>query len=128
MRACILNSQTKVVENVIELRQEDFTNFFPYKEGIELAPQHDGEIGWTWTENGWNNPDPGPSEEYLSECARHRRNKYLGMYVDNVNPIRWESLTQQQKDELISYRQSLLDVPQQPGFPNTINWPTPPQI
>lgn len=24
------------------------------------------------------------------------------------------------------YRQSLRDVPQQPGFPVTINWPTPP--
>jgi hypothetical protein len=128
MRACILNSQTKIVENVIELRQEDFTNFFPYKDGIELAPQHDGEIGWTWTENGWYNPDPGPSTEYLAECARHRRNKYLTMYVDSINPIRWESLTQQQKDVLIAYRQELLDIPQQPGFPTNITWPTPPEL
>lgn len=128
MRACILNSQTKVVENVINLRPEDFTNFFPYKEGIELAPQHDGEIGWTWTENGWYNPDPGPSEEYLAECARHRRNKYLGMYVDSVNIIRWESLTEQKKQELKDYRQALLDIPQQSGFPTNINWPTPPEI
>jgi hypothetical protein len=128
MRACILNSQTKIVENVIELRQEDFTNFFPYKNGIELAPQHDGEIGWTWTENGWYNPDPGQPIEYFEECARHRRNKYLGMYVDSVNIIRWEGLTQQQKDALISYRQELLDIPQQVGFPLTIIWPDPPQI
>jgi hypothetical protein len=50
------------------------------------------------------------------------------MYVDSVNPIRWESLTQQQKDELIAYRQELLDIPQQVGFPVTIIWPDPPQI
>lgn len=128
MRACILNSQTKVVENIIELRPEDFTNFFPYKEGIELAPQHDGEIGWTWTENGWYNPNSGPSEQYLAECARQRRNKYLGMYVDSINIIRWESLTEQKKQELKDYRQELLDVPQQLGFPTNIDWPTPPEI
>lgn len=128
MRACILNSQTKIVENVIELRPQDFTNFFPYKDGIELAPQHDGEIGWTWTENGWYNPDPGPSIEYLSDCARHRRDKYLGMYVDTINPIRWETLTEQEKQEIKDYRQALLNVPQQSGFPTDIDWPVPPQL
>jgi len=50
------------------------------------------------------------------------------MYVDSVNPIRWESLTQQQKDDLISYRQALLDIPQQVGFPTSITWPIPPEV
>ena len=29
---------------------------------------------------------------------------------------------------IAAYRQALRDVPQQPGFPATIDWPTPPEI
>lgn len=30
------------------------------------------------------------------------------------------------KDKWASYRQALRDVPQQPGFPETVSWPTKP--
>lgn len=123
MKVCILNSQTKVVENIVVLDYPE--QFVPYKGGIEVAPQHDGEIGWIWTENGWNNPEVFPS---LEKQERDRRNKYLQLYVDTMNAVRWESLTQQQKDDMSLYRQELLDVPQQPGFPENINWPTPPEL
>jgi hypothetical protein len=45
-----------------------------------------------------------------------------------MNAVRWSGLTEQQKNDLTSYRQALLDVPQQLGFPAIINWPDPPQI
>jgi hypothetical protein len=122
MRACILNSQTKVVENVLII-QETPENFIPYKEGIELAPQSDGEIGWTWNGTGWDIPT-----RPLEEVERERRNKYLTLYVDIMNAVRWSGLTEQQKNDLTSYRQALLDVPQQLGFHAIINWPDPPQI
>jgi hypothetical protein len=35
-------------------------------------------------------------------------------------------MTQEQKDSLIEYRQLLLDVPQQVGFPYNVIWPTKP--
>ena len=95
MKVCILNSQTKVVENIVVLDYPE--QFVPYKGGIEVAPQHDGEIGWIWTENGWNNPEVFPS---LEKQERDRRNKYLQLYVDTMNAVRWESLTQQQKDDM----------------------------
>lgn len=122
MRACILNSQTKIVENVIII-QENPEDFIPYKEGIELAPQSDGEIGWTWNGNGWDIPS-----RPLSEVERERRDKYLHIHIDVMNGVRWNSLTEQQKNDLTAYRQALLDVPQQPGFPTTINWPVPPEL
>jgi hypothetical protein len=38
------------------------------------------------------------------------------------NQLYWESLTQEQRDERIAYRQALLDVPEQDGFPYTVVW------
>ena len=46
--------------------------------------------------------------------------------IDRVNPIWYASLTQEQQQELQTYRQALLDVPQQAGFPAAIEWPTKP--
>jgi hypothetical protein len=123
MKVCILNSQTKVVENIVSLDYPE--QFIPYKPGLEVAPQHDGQIGWTWTGNGWYNPEVLPN---LEKQERSRRDKYLLIHVDIMNAVRWESLTQQQKDDVIAYRQALLDVPQQPGFPTNITWPTLPEL
>jgi len=128
MRACILTSETKVVENVILL--ESLDSFSPYKEGIELAPQHDGEIGWTWdvVNNGWIiPPEPEPTEEYLIEQARMKRNILLDHNVDRLNGPRWEGLTEPQKELWRQYRLDLLNVPQQQGFPYNIIWPTKPE-
>lgn len=60
------------------------------------------------------------------ELQRNRRNKYLALYVDSINVIRWNSMSSEQQQSLIEYRQKLLDVPQQQGFPDNIDWPTPP--
>tara|TARA_R110001632_G_scaffold42100_1_gene106200 strand:- start:1324 stop:1734 length:411 start_codon:yes stop_codon:yes gene_type:complete len=48
--------------------------------------------------------------------------------VDAVagNSLRWAELTEEKKSEWATYRTNLLDVPQQPNFPNTVNWPTKP--
>jgi hypothetical protein len=49
--------------------------------------------------------------------------------VDAVagNALRWADLTSAQQAEWSTYRQKLLDVPQQSGFPHDITWPTKPQ-
>lgn len=46
--------------------------------------------------------------------------------LDQVNPVRYAGLTDQQRQELQIYRQALLDVPQQPGFPQQLTWPAKP--
>lgn len=49
--------------------------------------------------------------------------------VDAVagNILRWTELTEEKKSEWTTYRINLLDVPQQPNFPNTVDWPTKPE-
>jgi hypothetical protein len=49
--------------------------------------------------------------------------------VDAVagNTLRWAALDADTQALWATYRQALLDVPQQAGFPNDITWPTEPE-
>jgi hypothetical protein len=64
--------------------------------------------------------------EQLSSQMRQQRDQQLAQ-VDRVNPVWYATLTDQQRTELAQYRQDLLAVPQQAGFPEAIDWPTIPQ-
>lgn len=46
--------------------------------------------------------------------------------VDNINSVRWNSMTTEQQTAWINYRQALLDIPQQEEFPHIVTWPTKP--
>ena len=71
--------------------------------------------------------NPTPTEEELAQQARWERDSLLEE-IDKVvtNPLRWNSLSDDKKEELSEYRQALLDVPQQEGFPHNIEWPVSP--
>ena len=74
-----------------------------------------------------------PTQEELdaetSAQVRVERNNILVTVVDPLvsNPLRWADLTPVKQTEWSTYRQELLDVPQQVGFPDTITWPTKPE-
>lgn len=67
--------------------------------------------------------------EELENTTRFERDNLL-KDVDAVtsNPLRWAELTSDKQAEWSTYRQALLDVPQQAGFPNTITWPEEPTV
>lgn len=69
-----------------------------------------------------------PTTDELAQQARWKRSGLL-QELDSIvgNPLRWASFSQAQQTAWANYRQALLDVPQQAGFPNTINWPTKPE-
>jgi hypothetical protein len=69
---------------------------------------------------------PAPTTEELAQEARVKRDNLLKETVDSVNPMRWEAMTEVQQNTWRAYRQALLDVPQQEGFPDNIIWPTKP--
>lgn len=66
--------------------------------------------------------------EDLENITRFTRDNLL-KDVDAVtsNPLRWDEFTSDKQAEWSTYRQALLDIPQQAGFPNNINWPTMPE-
>jgi hypothetical protein len=69
-----------------------------------------------------------PTQEELAAQVRAQRDALL-QKLDSIvgNPLRWASFTTEQQTAWANYRQALLDVPQQAGFPNTINWATKPE-
>jgi len=62
-----------------------------------------------------------------ASIARIQREQLL-VQLDAVisNPLRWAAMTAEKQAAWSAYRQALLDVPQQAGFPETINWPVAP--
>jgi hypothetical protein len=62
--------------------------------------------------------------------ARAYRNQLLIETVDPIvtNPLRWEDLSQERKDGIAAYRQALLDVTDQVGFPADVVWPEAPSF
>lgn len=126
MKTCVLDSVTKRVENCIMLSEQEKSQWIAPRPGLELAPRHDGEIGWTWdtdTQN-WIQPAvPEKTQEQLAVQGRQLRDKYLHQHVDTINAVRWQSLSDQQRQEIMDYRQALLDVPAQTGWPRTVTWP-----
>ena len=92
------------------------------KNGIRPLPPKPGSGVWDWdlaTESWIFNPGA------TSYQARQTRNKLLSA-VDRVNPIWYASLGVERQVALQEYRQALLAVPQQPGFPERVTWPTMP--
>ena len=60
-------------------------------------------------------------------AVRATRDSLLVKHVDRFNAIRFGSLNVAEQKAWIEYRQALLNVPQQEGFPFDISWPTPPE-
>jgi hypothetical protein len=71
---------------------------------------------------------PEEADEKVSDIARSQRNRKLEFEVDPwvTNPLRWESLSPAKQQEWLDYRISLLDLPQQEGWPHNIVWPLQP--
>ena len=72
-------------------------------------------------------PTQAELDATLSEQLRGERNGLLAEVDTFVgNPLRWATLSAEQQDAWAVYRQALLDVPQQAGFPNDVVWPVKP--
>lgn len=74
---------------------------------------------------------PLTAEEVAAEDAREIRFQRHRILVDTVDPLvsnqlRWNDLTSTQQTDLTNYRQALLDITNQLGFPSTVTWPTKP--
>jgi hypothetical protein len=75
---------------------------------------------FNYVDKNWN-----VDTDVMQRHMRSSRDEMLSQ-VDRVNPVRYATLTDQQKTELATYRQALLDVPQQTGFPTEVSWPAKP--
>lgn len=96
---------------------------FVFRDGVE---QIDGK--W-FTKYSIGEPDDeGKAEADTNRAAQVRsdRDRRLGETVDRINAIRWETMTEEQKSAWRTFRQAMLDVPAQSGFPWDVEWPATP--
>lgn len=124
MKLCILDKHSQRCINTLSLEYADSWQDHAH---FIRAPRDDGEIGWTLRPDGtWDTGEPEITDDDLAAKARARRDKFLQRYVDEINAVRWASMTEAEQQAWTNYRQALLDIPEQPGFPSTIQWPDPP--
>ena len=73
-------------------------------------------------------PYDGPSPEDQAAASIRTQRDGLLSELDIIvsNPLRYAKFSEEEKSQLAAYRQALLDVPQQEGFPNEIEWPVNP--
>ena len=89
---------------------------------VELPQQPTNDMVYIFD---WNSKSWIVDVEQSGKQLKSQRNQLLST-IDRVNPVWYNSLTTDQQAELSTYRQALLDVPQQAGFPTDIVWPAKP--
>lgn len=96
--------------------------------GVTLVDATEGSIGYLYDGSTFTDPDPsrGDIVAQLSKDMRYKRDSLLKETVDTLNGARWSLMTITQQAAWTAYRQELLDVPAQEGFPKTIIWPDAP--
>ena len=111
---------TNIPDDAVELTKENYLYLANNQRADKVISVVDGDVVFT---------DRVYTAEELSEAIRSNRNTLL-FELDQItgNPLRWATFTDTQKQQLAEYRQNLLDVPQQSTFPNSVVWPTKPQV
>ena len=79
----------------------------------------------TYEGGAWVAPSDAVYDEWKATEVRAERDRLLSTKVDPLvsNTLRWADLSSDKQTEWTAYRQALLDVPEQPGFPSTVVWP-----
>lgn len=70
-------------------------------------------------------PTQAELDEAAAQAVRGERNMKLASEVDPIagNALRWAALSAEEQAAWAAYRQALLDVPEQAGFPHDVTWP-----
>ena len=66
-------------------------------------------------------------EQINAQHRRQERAHLLATTVDQMNPMRWAEMSEEKKTAWIQYRQALLDISKQEGWPFNVQWPTKPE-
>jgi len=79
------------------------------------------------TPPGNNSHPPGNDRELAISIETSVRDGLLANLMERVqNYKNWEVYNAEQRSALMSYRQDLIDIEKQEGFPYYIVWPQPP--
>jgi hypothetical protein len=98
-----------------------------YPDGTIEVPLQPSNLH-TWSGSAWVSPSQDQLDAAQATVVRATRDTALTNIVDPLvsNPLRWGGMTAEKQAAWAAYRQALLDVPQQSGFPHNVVWPNPP--
>ncbi len=113
------------VENVVLFDPDNIPNWVNQDEIVQLNGRA-VSIGDSY--DGSDFHQLPPSDDFIAFQVRDTRDKLL-QELDAIvsNPLRWAALTTEQQQAWADYRQALLDIPSQSGFPHDIVWPNKPE-
>lgn len=115
------------VYSVVEDANPSFTEGTQRIQKASAPTLVDGAWKITKTVVNLTDEEIAANAEGIAIIERETRDDLLKSDVDPINAVRWNAMTTEQQTAWTTYRQALLDVPQQAGFPNTITWPTKPE-
>jgi hypothetical protein len=98
-----------------------------YPDGTIEVPLQPSNLH-TWSGSAWVSPSQDKLDAAQTTVVRATRDTILTNTVDTLvsNPLRWASMSAATQAAWAAYRQALLDIPQQSGFPHSVAWPTKP--
>jgi hypothetical protein len=101
--------------------------FLSYPEGTQRISIKPG-AGYEYNGAGWVPPAQSWLDDRAAKEIRGLRNIKLRRDVDPIvsNPLRWNSLSPSKQNEWAEYRNSLLNITEQAGFPHNVVWPVKP--
>lgn len=85
---------------------------------VDLPAKPEGEYKFDYTNKTWV-----ANTELAAAIAYGRRDQLLRDGPDRISPVWWASMTTADQLAWMQYRQALLDIPQQPGFPMNVVYP-----
>ena len=88
---------------------------------VDLPAKPDGEYDFDYANKTWV-----ANTERASVIAYAKRDQLLRDGPDRISPVWWASMTTADQLAWMQYRQDLLDIPQQPGFPMNVVYPVRP--
>ena len=113
----------------LELNHPEY-GWIPYTLALADPCQHinNDELMELALEVGIEPLDPVEWEKRQADVQRMNRHLLLSQ-VDDVtrNPLRWDKLSVERKEEINYYREALLDITKQDTFPEFVKWPEAPE-
>lgn len=81
-----------------------------------------------WNGTAWVPPTATEISDLQARNNRQLRDDTLRYQVDPIvsNPLRWAAMSEAEQLAWSTYRQALLDITSQSGFPSQVNWPQAP--
>jgi Phage tail assembly chaperone protein len=107
----------KYIEGVADMT----FNYVDNNSIVEMPVKPSGEYVFNYTIKQWE------FDAITADFkAKQQRDRLLADGPDRISPMWWSSMTPEEQQAWADYRQALLDITEQPNYPQEIVWPTKP--